>query len=87
MRCGASNITWHGGAAAAACSQARRSAPLAGAKPMNEKPCAKASPAALSAATALLAPGMGSTRWPAAATAATSSAPGSLIAGVPASLA
>ena len=54
---------------------------------MKAKPCAAASPAALSAATALLAPGIGITRWPAAATAATSTAPGSLTAGVPASLA
>ncbi|KAF1018203.1 MAG: hypothetical protein GAK30_03786 [Paracidovorax wautersii] len=43
-------------------------------------------PAALSSAVTLLAPGSGSTRRPAARTAATRRAPGSLTAGVPASL-
>ena len=44
------------------------------------------SPAALSAVTTLLGPGSGITRKPASRTAATSRAPGSEIAGVPASL-
>ena len=54
---------------------------------MKAKPWASVSPVALSAATTLLAPGIGSTRCPAAVTTATSTAPGSEIAGVPASLA
>ena len=71
-----------------AASSARwRAAPLGGAKPQNRKPAAAASPATLSAATTLLAPGIGTTRKPAAATACTSAAPGSDTAGVPASLA
>ena len=44
------------------------------------------SPATDSAASALLAPGIGTTRKPASRAAATSVAPGSLTAGVPASL-
>ena len=43
-------------------------------------------PAWLWAASALLAPGIGTTRWPASRLAATRAAPGSLTAGVPASL-
>jgi len=55
-------------------------------KPANAKPSAPVSPATLSAVIALLAPGSGITRWPAAATTCTSTAPGSETAGVPASL-
>ena len=54
---------------------------------MNRNPLPWTSPAALKAVTTLLAPGKGSTRSPAAWTAATRRAPGSLTAGVPASLA
>ncbi len=86
MRCGASNSTCARVSASTAASTAWRSAPLAGRKPVKTKlpPCT--SPAALSAASALLGPGSGTTGWPAAVAAATSTAPGSLMAGVPASL-
>ena len=53
---------------------------------MKQKPAPCVSPAALSAASALLGPGSGTTVCPAAAASATSTAPGSLMAGVPASL-
>ena len=87
MRCGASSHTW-ALASAHALSQVRcRAAPLLGAKPQKRKPVATASPATLSAAVTLLAPGIGTTRKPAAATACTRAAPGSETAGVPASLA
>ena len=73
-------------ASAINCKAAWRSLARVGKKPMNWKPLPWVSPATLSAATALLAPGMGTVTWPAACAAATSTAPGSLTAGVPASL-
>lgn len=58
---------------------------LSGRNPTNWKPWV-GSPEAHSAATAAQAPGMGMTLCPAAAAAATKTAPGSLMAGTPASL-
>ena len=86
MRCGASMITT---AFASVCSTATawsRSPALLGKKPANTKPESPDMPAALSAVVTLLAPGSGITPKPALRTAATSRAPGSLTAGVPASL-
>jgi hypothetical protein len=80
-RCGAAPRTAPG---AAAFGQHGWPAPRAARRPWpagsrrRRSPGRRASPATLSAASALLGPGSGSTRWPAARTAATSTAPGSL---------
>ena len=86
MRCGASKITVDWRTSARRASAPARSSALLDRKPANAKPSAAVSPATLSAVMALLAPGNGITRWPAAATTRTSTAPGSETAGVPASL-
>ena len=86
MRCGASNSTCVSARSATASKACARSPPLAGRKPTKTKPCPTTSPATHTAASALLAPGKGMQRRPAALTAATKAAPGSLTAGVPASL-
>ena len=90
MRCGASSSTTLRGSAASASTAASRSPALLGRKPANTKALpaspAATSPAAPISVVTLLAPGSGSTRWPASRTAATRRAPGSLTPGVPASL-
>ncbi|MNQ01869.1 hypothetical protein D3C85_145340 [compost metagenome] len=96
MRCGASSSTTARGSCARACTAVSRSPALLGRKPANTKalllcawllsPPSATSPAALTSVMTLLAPGSGSTRWPAARTAAARRAPGSLTPGVPASL-
>ena len=89
MRCGASSST-HG--ARFGCQGLHRvlraRSALEGRKPANTKPTVLARHAghAQNAAVMLLAPGSGTTRRPAARTAATRRAPGSLTPGVPASL-
>ena len=85
MRCGASSSTTARGSAASVSTARSRSAALDGRKPANTKPPSCVMPAALSSVVMLLAPGSGTTGRPAARTAATSRAPGSLTAGVPAS--
>ena len=62
MRCGASNSSCVPAAASTACSAAARVLPRAGRKPAQLNAPAAVSPATLSAASALLAPGIGSTR-------------------------
>ena len=57
-----------------------------GKKPTKRKPPSPASPLATSAASTALAPGIGTTRTPAAIAARTSASPGSLTTGVPASV-
>ena len=86
MRCGASSSTTARASAASACTAWVRSPLLAGRKPAKTKCPSPAKPATLSAVVTLLAPGSGSTRTWAARHAATRRAPGSLMAGVPASL-
>jgi hypothetical protein len=88
IRWGDSSITWARGSAAKACKALVRSAPFAGKNPQKTKPasCALVLPQALSKAVTLLAPGMGITRRPWAATAWAKRAPGSLMPWVPASL-
>ncbi|CAN6484063.1 unnamed protein product [Victoria cruziana] len=82
MRCGASSSTTARGSAASCCTALLRSPALAGRKPAKTKaPCSSTAPAALSAVVTLLAPGRGTTLRPAARTAATRRAPGSLTAG------
>ena len=83
MRCGASKSTCALGVPAACASVGRPFAVRAAANPLKTKRSAPRSPATLSAASAALAPGTGTTRWPAACAAATSTAPGSEIAGRP----
>ena len=85
MRCGASSNSTARPSWAMACTACWRSAALLGKKPVNTKP-SPVMPAALSKVVTLLAPGSGMTRKPAARTACTRRAPGSLMAGVPASL-
>ena len=86
MRCGASKITQVPASSASRRRSRSRAAAFGETKPAKRKPCPAMSPAALSAVTTLLGPGSGITRKPASRTAATSRAPGSEIAGVPASL-
>ena len=90
MRCGASSSTTARGSAASALHRGVALAGLARQEAGEHEAAASLArrhgPAALSSVVTLLAPGSGSTRWPAARTAATSRAPGSLTAGVPASL-
>ena len=85
MRCGASKSTMAHGPAASAASRARRSLPFTGRNPANTTP-SKSSPLAESAAVSALAPGTGTTRSPRLRTRSTTTRPGSLTPGVPASL-
>ena len=89
MRCGASYSTRIAPARSAAslaiASRASRAAALVGRNPSNRNGPG-ASPAALTSAVTALGPGIGTTAKPASCAAATMAVPGSLIAGVPASL-
>ncbi len=91
MRCGASSRTTARASLARASMALARSLDLEDRKPTKtNSPCcapSPAMPATLRAAVTLLAPGSGITGKDARRTAATSRAPGSLMAGVPASLA
>ena len=85
IRCGASNRTSTAGSWLNSASRRRLAPAEAGRNPMNRNP-SPSRPAADSRATTALAPGIGTTGNPASCAAATIRLPGSLIAGVPASV-
>jgi len=86
-RCGDSNITTGAGKAHQVRSQRWRATALGGGKPAKAKPgfSSVVTPLPISAAMTALGPGTGTTPKPAARTARTMRAPGSLTAGAPAS--